>query len=119
MSPSDFERRRFPRAEIPCKIVVDSPTKMFATHTVNISEGGIRVTLKARLDTRDNIDLELMIEGNKTICCKGKVAWVLELPDPKQSSQMIYDTGIEFRELDEPDRLLLRELINNIVQAKG
>lgn len=119
MSASDFERRRFPRAEIPCKIVVDSRTKMFATRTVNISEGGIRVVLKARLDTLIDIGLELMIEGEKAICCKGKVAWVLERPDTARNGAMVYDTGIEFRDLAEGDRNLIRELINKIVAQNG
>ena len=44
------ERRNFIRAVFPCKILVGSPVRLFASHTEDIGEGGIRVLLEERLN---------------------------------------------------------------------
>lgn len=115
MGQSEYERRRFPRAELPCKIVVDSLNKLFATHTVNISEGGIRVVLRSKIEPLSLVNMELMLENETRISCKGKVAWVLERDDPAEKGARLYDTGIGFQEISDRDRIKLKEMIDKIL----
>jgi len=114
MGQQGQERRRFLRAEIPCRIIVDSTSKLFATKTMNVSEGGIRVILKARVESLSLVNLELMLENSLKINCKARTAWVLEKPDPEDKDLMIYDTGLQFIELSDKDRESIRDLVRRL-----
>ncbi len=118
MSWQGDERRRSPRAPFPCKIVVGSPIRLLVSHVENISEGGIRVLLEEKLSNFVNVGLELFVEKEKPIKCKGKVMWVQERINPIQQTPVIFDTGIQFINLSVEDKQYLKKLIDTVMEDK-
>jgi hypothetical protein len=113
------ERRRFPRAEFPCKVIIGSPIRLLASHTENIGEGGIRVILEERLHPFTKVSLELFFEREKPIRCKGRVVWIVEKVNPIENEPLLFDTGIEFVEINETDKEYIRRLVETIISGKN
>jgi len=108
-----IEKRRFVRANFPCKIVIYTPARhTIVTHTENIGAGGLRVIIDEKLDISSLVDLEIRL-NNEPIKSKGRVVWVIKTTDSSSSQPTRYDTGIEFYQIDEADR----EVINNFVET--
>lgn len=112
------ERRRSPRVVFPCRIIVASPIRLLNTHTENVSEGGIRVLLEEKLGVYTIVGLEIFINREKPIKCKGRVRWVVEKVNPLEREPLLFDTGIEFVEINDCDRKYLSELVNHLLSKK-
>ena len=112
------ERRRFPRAVFPCKIILSSPIRLFSSHTENISEGGVRVLLENKLELFTTVGLEIFLEKERPIKCKGRVVWVIEKVNPLKRECLMFDTGIEFSEISNQDREYIRNLITTILSQR-
>jgi c-di-GMP-binding flagellar brake protein YcgR len=110
------ERRQFPRAVFPCKIVVSSPIRLITSHTENISEGGIRVMLEERLAPHSPVGIELFFEKAKPIKCKGKIAWVRERLNPLEREATMYDTGVRFVDISDKDREYIKTLVGALIE---
>ena len=113
MDSEGQERRRFPRAAFPCKIAVGSPIRWLASHTENISAGGIRVILEERLGVFTPVSLEIFLEKERSIKCKGKIAWVKEEVNPLEieGEPIMFDTGIEFTQINDSDKEYIKKLV--------
>ena len=73
-----IEKRRFVRANFPCKIAIYTPAQhILASHTENIGAGGVRVILEEKLEIASNVGLEIYLE-KEPIVCEGKIVWVVE-----------------------------------------
>lgn len=108
-----IEKRRFIRANFPCKIIISTPSQhTIVTHTENIGAGGVRVVIDEKLDISSMVGLEIHLNSN-LIKSKARVVWALESTDSSSQEPHRYDTGIEFYEINEDDR----EIINNFVEA--
>jgi hypothetical protein len=108
-----IEKRRFPRAEYPCRVRVRKPSKKgvlrkkileeFVTHTENIGSGGICVILEKGLGLFTPVEVDIDLgNGKQWVTANGTIVWVVRrtnLPEKKQ-----FDTGIEFVNLKDPDR---------------
>ena len=112
------DRRQFPRADFPCKIVVGSPIRLLVSHTENISEGGIRIILEEKLTAFTNISMEVFFERERPLKCKGKVMWVVERVNPIEKKAALYDTGIRFFDLSEADKAYIRKLVDSVIPKK-
>lgn len=116
------EKRRFIRANFPCQITIYTPSKhTINTHTKNISAGGVRVIIEEKCDIFSLVGLKIYLnresrpgvqERGESIACKGRVVWVLE-KNHSLNKPHLYDTGIEFYQIDEEDK----KIINNFVKA--
>ena len=73
----DEERRRHPRAEahLEAKITVLPSTADIPSPTVDVSGGGLRLSVKRPLAPKQRISLELEIPGQKPISMYGEVVW--------------------------------------------
>jgi len=111
------ERRQFPRAEFPCKITLGSPLRLFTSHTENISEGGIRAFLEDKLNPFINVSVELYVDREHSLKCKGKVMWVVEKINPAIGRPTLYDTGIKFVDMSEVDRVFIRDMVRRLTQS--
>ena len=113
MDSEGQERRRFPRAAFPCKIAVGSPIRWLTSHTEDLSSGGIKVILDEKLNVYTTVGLEIFFEKDKSIKCKGRVAWVEEEANPLEmtSEPIIFITGIEFTEINDNDKQYIRRLV--------
>ena len=110
-----IEKRRFVRANFPCKITIYMPSQhIISTHTENIGAGGVRVVISERLDTSSEVGLEIKL-GEEPIRCQGRVVWAIESDDTSEGKPLSYDTGIEFYQINEEDR----SVINNFVEASA
>ena len=112
------ERRKFPRAEYPCKIAIaaEKQREEFTLHTENISSGGARVILPKSLQINMPAMIEISI-GDKNIQTKGRVVWVLEVKAPaKAGASHLFDTGIEFTQLNPDDKEFLSRLIADLLE---
>jgi c-di-GMP-binding flagellar brake protein YcgR len=117
-SSSDWkfqERRRFPRASYPCKVVVDYSLKPMFVHTENLSEGGMRVILPEQIPEKVVVDAELIFEKKKTIQCNAKVMWVRSKLASVDSVDLVYDTGFQFVSLSEDDQRYLDGVVKRLI----
>jgi c-di-GMP-binding flagellar brake protein YcgR len=115
------EERKSLRANVKLKIKVicegtvilgEPQNYTFHTYTESIGEGGVKVILEKELKIASLVKLELFITTKKTlpIQCKGIVVWTRRV-NPEGTSPDLFETGIQFIELDKNDQ----EVIGNIV----
>ena len=113
----DKDRRAFPRANYPCKIVLSagSGKKVFYLHTENISAGGIRVILAEKLEIGQVVDIELFAEIIP-IKCQGKVIWSVDIKPINGDKTLLFDVGIEFVDIAEDDQQRLKKLVESLLR---
>jgi len=106
-----INRRKFPRANYPCKITLkkkDHPDSI-SSRTENIGVGGICVLLTKDLGIFAPVEIQLdLLDGKPAIECAGTIVWIVA----KKSEDAIFDTGLEFTDLKRKDA----ERINIIVE---
>ena len=110
------ERRKFPRLKYPCKLILGAEEKAYSLHTENISAGGLRVILDKKLAINTPLRIELEL-GLKDVKCKGRVVWVTEIKSLEAGKANLFDTGIEFTQIEPQDRKFLAELIERILRS--
>lgn len=116
MNQGGEERRKYIRADFPCKIIIGSPIRLLVSHTEDIAEGGIRVILEEKLAPYTNVAIELYVEKDNPIKCKGRIIWVKEAVNPLQRQPTMYDTGIEFTEIKDCDTDYLRDMVDKLAE---
>lgn len=118
------DRRRFPRANYPCKIIVvkKGQAKKFSTNTENIGVGGVCVILNQELDRFSEVELILFLEDKQLpIYCDGRIVWTVKRLDatiPKGTPSQI-DTGVEFVNLKEKDKLRIEKVVEVCLQKQN
>jgi len=109
------EKRRYPRARFLCRITVASPRRLLASHTENIGEGGLRVILEEKLVLRTEVGLEIFVEKERPIKCRGRIVWVAESINPIEGKPLLFDTGIEFIEMNDTAKQYISKLVDKIL----
>lgn len=113
------DRRKFPRVIYPCMVKVisaDGPQQYILTHTENIGQGGLCVTLKNEIKLFTPVELEVDLLGiEEHIYPKGKVVWNVRRKSIEKIKPMFYDIGIEFTEISKRDQSYLRETIQLLI----
>ena len=115
-----IEKRRFPRAEYPCHVRIKRPARKgilgkktleeFATHTENIGLGGICVLLPKEIKLFSSVEVELELgHPGLWISSKGTIVWCVK--KVSLQDKLNFDTGIEFVDLGETDRLRIEKII--------
>jgi len=112
------EKRRFPRANITCRIIIYFPYEHSITsRTENIGCGGLRVMLKENLHISSVVGVEIFLDGGKVIQCKGKVVWKLEVKSRSSKNEPLYDFGIEFLDIKDSDKEEINKLVYSLLQS--
>ena len=115
MSWNGSEKRRFVRADFPCKITIHTPQAHIVTsHTENIGAGGIRIIIEEKIDIFSVVDLKIYLD-DKPISSKARIVWVVERRPPLGHKASMFDTGIEFYQINEKDRNTIRKLVETII----
>ena len=117
-----INRRKFPRANYKCLIVIKKRlnSKTISTQTENIGAGGICVIIKEDIGLFQGVDVELNIDDNRPpIKCGGTVVWVVKKSEPRQKGIYSYDTGIEFIDIRPEDRDRVSEIVDKILKDQG
>jgi len=107
-------RRRFPRADLPCRIIIfkKGEKNKFSTHTENIGAGGVCVVLNNNLDRFSLVDLVLYPGKNQIpIECEGRVVWVVK-------SKERFDTGIEFVNIKKQDAARIERIVQECLKKE-
>ena len=79
----------------------------------NLSSGGVCAVLNEKEETGTFINLRVYLPDNSfPIRIKGRVVWVRSSSDIK-TGQQLFDTGIEFAEIDELDFKKISKYIND------
>jgi c-di-GMP-binding flagellar brake protein YcgR len=113
------ERRRFPRAYFPCKVIIRAPyLHNFTTHTENISCTGMRFISEENISLGSIISIRLAVDKEKVIGCKGRVIWSLSVKNPLTDKKVVFDLGVEFFDIKDSDRAFIRELVSKIIEEK-
>ena len=116
-----INRRRFPRANYKCLIIIKRrlTSKTIDTRTENIGAGGICVVISEDLGLFQGVDLELYLEeARPPIKCGGTVVWVVKKNEPKQKGVYLYDTGIEFIDVRPEDKEKISEVVEEILESR-
>ncbi len=114
------ERRRFPRANFPCKITIYLPKEhTIVTHTESISCGGIEVKVKENLTVLSIVGLELFLDKNKVIQCKGRVVWRLADKGGVSDEELVFDIGLEFVDITHDDMVIIEEVVDDILRRES
>lgn len=107
-------KRRFPRANYPCKILVfkKGQKEQFTTRTENIGAGGVCVSLEKALDKFCLVELILYLQDNQpAIECDARIVWVVK-------NEKVFDTGIEFLNIKDKDILRIENIIQECLKKK-
>lgn len=106
-----IERRRFVRVKLHCKTSIsDEQGAVISTYAEEISQKGIKVSIKRELKRSSMVDLEIYLR-EEPIVCKGKVVWVRKVEGDYLEGGVVYDTGIELREVSQDDKRLIKQFI--------
>ncbi len=121
MSPWDgLNRRRFPRVNYPCQVVVRNEQEEKDTilaHTENIGVGGVCAILKKSLPMFAPVEVELdLLDFEEHVKCQGKVVWVVRRKSGEENKPMFYDIGIEFVDIEDRDRERVEVTVQKLVK---
>jgi c-di-GMP-binding flagellar brake protein YcgR len=94
------ERRKFERIEAPVRVkykLLSEGSPGVDTAGKNIGGGGIRLSLKEKLQPGTLLKLEIGLPSSTNpITAIGKVVWIKEVLIQNKNVTSYYDTGIEF-----------------------
>lgn len=113
-----IDKRSFPRAKYRCLVRISGhhKEKVFDTFTENIGGGGICVVLGKEIDLFKTAELEIFLtEKDPPVCCKGTIVWVIRRRVGKQPDAHEYDTGIEFTDISDMDKVRITDLVDNLL----
>jgi len=116
-----INRRKFPRVKFKCFIFINKKgsSKSISTNTENIGAGGICVIIKDDLGLFQGVELEINIEDNHSpIKCSGTVVWVVKKRATGKSGEYLYDTGIEFVDIDEQQRERIIKVVDDVLEKE-
>ena len=118
MNWEGINKRKFPRANYPCLLIVrkdhGDPEAML-THTENVGVGGVCVILKKDLKMFSPVELELdLLDTQKHIRCEAKIVWVVRRRDDAATKPSYFDTGIEFTDLSKEDAKRIEAIVQRL-----
>ena len=116
-----INRRRFPRVNFPCYIRVckKKSHREFLTQTENISCGGIAVVLEENLGLFEEVELKMDLkDSNPLVECGGMVVWVVKRTNPHEPKSAAIDTGIEFANLKQTDRVRIDAIVKRLTKQE-
>lgn len=110
------ERRRFSRTGPSGRVAVNvlHPATSTAPSSVNVSEGGLCLRLQDMLEVRSLVRLQLTqgdshVRKERSVECTGRVAWIVQRLDLRDSPPFLFDVGIEFIQPSRMVRQLLTQ----------
>jgi len=121
MAWEGLDRRKFPRAEYPCRITVKQKdnAEVLAVTTQNVSCGGICVSMPKNFGLYSTVELELdLLDTQDPIHCDGTIVWCVAGGESTKSQSHVYDTGIEFMELSETDSARIKTVIDQCLHKE-
>ena len=98
-------------------IAADGSKIQILSHTENIGQGGLSVTLKSEIKLFTPVEVEIdLLDLNEHIYPKGKIVWNVRRKSIDIIKPMFYDLGIEFTEISKKDQDRLRETLKILIE---
>ena len=114
MQRDTIDKRRFLRVVFPFTIHIFMPNLLaISAYTEDISEGGVRVTIKEKIDAGSVIDLEIFVR-EEPLRAKGRVIWVKERASDLIEGELFFDIGIEFQDISQDDRNVIQQHVEAV-----
>lgn len=109
-------KREVIRATIPCRIILHNHEgDTIDTTTINLSEGGVGITLKKELQLASEVSLEIHKVTPKAIACKGIIKWVNKV---ESAYTYFYNIGIKFTQIKDRDLTAIKKFVASIASNK-
>jgi diguanylate cyclase (GGDEF)-like protein len=103
------EKRRHPRYYSSVPLLYKNKKGHEATKTINISQGGVKVSSNSLIPPHKNLDLILVL-GNKAFECRGQVVY-----SQKGNGHLShYYAGIEFTKMSLENKKMLEKYVNSL-----
>ena len=117
------DRRRFPRANYPCKIILarKGQRQKLSTHTENIGLGGVCVIMNQELERFSEVELMLFLKDRQpAVRCDARIVWMVKkLVPSKKNSTAEFDTGLEFVNLEEKEKARVEKVVQECLQKQN
>ncbi|MDD4956030.1 MAG: PilZ domain-containing protein [Candidatus Omnitrophica bacterium] len=113
-----INQRQFPRISCKChlNLICDGEEKEIEAYTENIGKGGVCVVLEEDLGLFKAVSVRMMVPGQKNgLNCRGEVVWVVKKRPVNVKNKVLFDTGIEFRDMTDEDSAFIEQILNNII----
>ena len=115
-----FNKRKFPRVNLRCEIIIlpGTQTAPLSTVTENLGTGGVCVILEEPLERFSQCRVRLELEETQpAIECLGRVVWSVSTKDLGGRKNR-FDTGIEFLNPDPAATEAIRQFIEKHPEKK-
>ncbi len=117
-----LDRRRFPRINYPCLVILKDENgqshEVILTHTENVGIGGMCVVIKKSLRMFSPVEVELdLLDLGEHIKCSGKIVWNIQRRSDEKKKPSFYDIGIEFQNLPAKQQERLQSTVNRLVKT--
>ena len=118
MQRDSIDRRRFIRVSFPFTIhILISKALAVSAYTEDISEGGVKVTIKEKLEIDSLADLEIFIREDP-IKCSGKVIWIKERESDLIEGAVFFDIGIKFQGISQENIRMIGQHVQAVQKIK-
>ena len=110
------EKRQFPRLKNGVKVIYKFMGVLGEKKddAVDVSQGGIRLLLKEKVDPGTLLELGMSIPRDPgPFFTLAKVAWQAQKRKLTADKQLYYETGVEFLKMDMQHKMLMIEFIYN------
>lgn len=114
-----INRRRFPRADYPCRIRVKNKggRDVVDARTENVGAGGVFAVLEMNLGLFSEVEIELDLQdGLSPLRATATVVWSLRRPEAKRDRPGYFDTGLEFKNLDTAGIARIEAIVDKCLQ---
>ena len=123
MSWQGMDRRKFPRANYPCLVIIrrnHMHPEAILTHTENIGIGGVCVILKKDLGLFTPVEVELdLMDTQLHIKSEGKIVWVVRRKETDEKKPSFFDTGIEFVNIKDKDQERINLIVERLIRLES
>ena len=119
MGWAGINKRKAVRVSFECTVIVKKARSSltFNSTTEDISMGGIRVILEKELLRNTPVELELSLPDDLPAAkCTGKITWSTRRDKYTNKKASQFDTGIEFSEVSEQDKLRMKRIIDELLE---
>ena len=116
-----MNRRRFPRVNFPCLVILKEKgnERAILTHTENVSVSGVCVILKEEIKLFEVVGVEIdLMDFQPHVNCQGKVVWTVKRPKDDKFKPSFYDTGIELMKLDPKAKQRLEKIVQQLAKTQ-
>lgn len=105
------ERRKFPRVQFTCEVLLKNSGVTVRVKTANIGIGGVRVFSGRAIERATQVSLKMLVAPMQHIICNGYVVWCAQQVNTGKGAQAVFDIGIQFEGMQPNDKVYIAQLI--------